>query len=47
MNFWALCAISAHLNVIAKHPCVTRAPRSTAEVRFNYGVKRLVKRSVI
>ena len=20
MNFWALCAISAHLNVIAKHP---------------------------
>ena len=21
MNFWALCTISAHLNVIAKHPC--------------------------
>ena len=26
INFWALCAISAHLNVIAKHPWTENIP---------------------
>ena len=44
MNFWALCAISAHLNVIAKHPCMHTARVPGVSITLNaYSLSCVIK----